>query len=125
MKATEVKSFVSAYGEFVRTPLDAPRSGALFWTFDLLVEAAENDPELCWRLIDAVVARDPDDQVLAALAAGPMEDLLVHHGRAFIERIESKAGQNPLFRHLLASVWRNNIEQAIWDRVLAARGKVS
>ena len=125
MNATEVKSFVSAYGEFVRTPLEAPRSGALFWTFDLLVEAAESDPELCWRLIEAVVARDADEQVLAALAAGPMEDLLVHHGPAFIERIEAKAGQNPLFRHLLAGVWRNTIAQAIWDRVLGARGKAS
>jgi hypothetical protein len=122
MNATEVKSFVSAYGEFVRTPIDAPRSGALFWTFDLLVDVAEKDPELCWRLIEAVVSRDSDEQVLAALAAGPMEDLLARHGQAFIERIESRAGQNPLFRHLLAGVWRNDIPQDIWDRVVAARG---
>lgn len=122
MNATEVKSFVSAYGEFVRTPIDAPRSGALFWTFDLLADAAEKDPELCWRLIEAVVARDSDEQVLAALAAGPMEDLLARHGPAFIERVESRAAQNPLFRHLLAGVWRNEIAQDIWDRVVAARG---
>lgn len=122
MNATEVNAFVSAYGEFVRTPIEAPRSGALFWTFDLLADAAENDPELCWRLIEAVVARDSDEQVLAALAAGPMEDLLARHGPAFIERIETKAAQNPLFRHLLAGVWRNAIPQEIWDRVVAARG---
>ena len=121
MNATEVRSFVSAYGEFVRTPFDAPRSGALFWTFDLLVDAAEKDPELCWRLIEAVVAKDPDEQVLAALAAGPMEDLLARHGAAYIERIEAKAGQNPLFRHVLAGVWRNEIAQDVWDRIVAAR----
>ncbi len=122
MNATQVTSFVSAYREFVRTPLDAPRSEALFWTFELLVQAAEKDPALCWRLIEAVVARDSDEQVLAALAAGPMEDLLVHHGPAFIDRIETKAAQNPLFRHLLAGVWRNEIAQDIWDRIVAARG---
>jgi hypothetical protein len=54
-----------------------------------------------------------------------MEDLLARHGAVFIERIESKAAQNPLFRHLLAGVWRNEIAQDIWDRVVAARGQVS
>lgn len=125
MNATEMKSFVAAYGEFVRTPLEAPRSEALFWTFDLWIEKAQNDPELCWRLIQAVLAQDSDEHVIAALAAGPMEDLLLHHGPAFIERIEAKAAQNPLYRHLLAGVWRNKIAQDVWDRVLAARGKAS
>jgi hypothetical protein len=72
-----------------------------------------------------VVAHDSDEHVIAALAAGPMEDLLRHHGAAFIERIEDKAAQNPLFRHLLAGVWRNEIAQDVWDRVVAARGKAS
>ena len=125
MNATEVRTFVAAYGEFVRTPLEAPRSEKLFWTFDLWIEAAQNDPELCWRLIQAVVAHDSDEHVIAALAAGPMEDLLRHHGSIFIERIEDKAAQNPLFRNLLRGVWRNEIAQDVWDRVVAARGKAS
>jgi len=121
MNATEVRSFVTAYGEFVRTPLEAPRSEALFWTFDLWIDAAENDPELCWRLILAVLAKDPDEHVIAALAAGPMEDLLTKHGPDFIARVED-AATNPRVRQMLAGVWRNGISQEIWDRVLKARG---
>lgn len=125
MPAVNVNSFVSAYSEFVRTPFDSARSEKLFWTFDLLVEAAHNDPELCWRLILAVLASDSDEHMIAALAAGPLEDLLTQHGTDFIERVESKAAQNPLFRRMLAGVWRNAIAQDVWDRVLAARGPAS
>ena len=39
--------------------------------------------------------------MLAYVAAGPIEDLLVHHGAAFIERVEVAAGRDPIFRKML------------------------
>ena len=71
-----------------------------------------------------MLAFSPDMTVLALLAAGPMEELLVYHGPAIIEQVEEKAAHQPKFRRLLGGVWKNAIEEGIWARVCKARDAV-
>jgi hypothetical protein len=81
---------------------------------DALVRA---DPEAAWQVIQAIWQRDQNDLILANLAAGPVEDLLVHHGRQFIGRVEEMARKEPVFRRLLGAVWRNAIREDVWSRL--------
>lgn len=53
------------------------------------------------------------------LAAGPLETLLVRHGRDVLERVEAEAKSNPSFKDLLDGVWGNAIDEAVWERVQA------
>ena len=62
-----------------------------FWAWEQLDEAVRNEPELAWSLILDVLAATEDEFTLSCLAAGPLEDLLRHHGPTFIDRIEQQA----------------------------------
>lgn len=79
-------------------------------------------PEAVWQAILRLVGRGLSDEQTSVLAAGPVEDLLAHHGAAFIDRIEAEAGRSPAFAHVLGGVWRRDIPPAIWQRIETARG---
>ena len=93
-----------------------PKNEAIF-ELDRLAHA---EPEVAWALILEILAREPSQRAIAALAAGPLEDLIDEHGPQFIERIELLARRDPKFRHLLGGVWESSTSQ-IWARVEAAR----
>ena len=72
---------------------------------DELQELVWNDPERAWPVICEVIRRASADDVLACVAAGPLEDLLVHHPHAFIDRVESLATEDAHFRRAVSGVW--------------------
>jgi hypothetical protein len=57
-------------------------------------------------LVDAAASADD----LALVGAGPVEDLLVEHGRALIDEIDRLARQAPHFASALAGVWWSSAE---------------
>jgi hypothetical protein len=95
-----------------------------FWAWEEVYALVLDEPDLAWELILQIFATDKSDITLANLAAGPLEDLLVHHGPDYIDRIEKHAAADPEFRHLLGGVWRNSIDAVVWERVLRVRGGV-
>jgi hypothetical protein len=94
------------------------------WAFEEMDELCRSQPELCWELILEILEAPQHESVEAALAAGPLEDLIARHGLKFIERIESKAKTDAKFKDLLGGVWQNQTPQEVWARVEAARGEV-
>jgi hypothetical protein len=83
-------------------------------------ELPRENPELCWRsILHVLSAIGPDltDRRFAVLAAGPLEDLMCHHGSAFIDRVETEARSDPAFALLLGGVWRSDIEDNVWKRM--------
>jgi hypothetical protein len=89
-----------------------------------MFDAVHDAPEVAWLAILQILEREINDEQIALLAAGPLEDLLTVHGAHFIERIEREAEQNPRFNHLLGGVWRNVMSPELWERVQRARKKV-
>mgnify|MGYP003576540067 FL=1 len=87
-------------------------------------EECIEEPEIAWRAILKVLAYDLTEEQEALIAAGPMEDLLVHHGENFVDRVEREALKNPRFNHLLGGVWRQGMPDDIWDRIVRARKEV-
>jgi len=96
---------------------------ATFWSYEKLDDLCQNSPDLAWEVIQEILEADQSDAVVANLAAGPLEDLLAEHGLKFINRVEERARQNPMFRHLLGGVWQNAMSNEIWARVQAAAGE--
>jgi uncharacterized protein DUF6869 len=58
----------------------------------------------------------------AYFAAGPVEDILGRHGGDFIDRLEVAACTQSGMRIFVACIWRGQMSEAIWGRVLALRG---
>lgn len=93
-----------------------------YWAFSRLDELVRSDPEVAWNVIGVIYQLDSTDQILANLAAGPVEDLLVYHGDRFIDRVETLAKSDAIFRKLLGAVWQNEIPESVWKRVRAVAG---
>jgi hypothetical protein len=93
------------------------------WAFEELYEASHKKPDLCWELILQILHTPHPESVTEVLAAGPLEDLLVHFGSQVIVRVEETARRDPLFKDLLGGVWKSSISSEIWKRVEACRGE--
>lgn len=64
------------------------------WAVDELIEAAELDPERLWKLLPQILESDASAKTLGAIGAGLLEDLMVHHGEEFIDRVTALADSN-------------------------------
>jgi hypothetical protein len=88
-----------------------------------MFDALYDSPEVAWSAILQILGRELNDEQIASLAAGPVEELLVKHGAEFIDRVVSEAERNPRFNHLLGGVWQSEMSQELWLRVQSIRKK--
>jgi hypothetical protein len=124
MTRDEIEAWAAAYIELLREPGKYDARHPLSWAVSRFQErGGDVSPDDCWAAILEIVARDPSDESVAILAAGPLEDLINHHGPEFIDRIELESRRNPAFRHLLGGVWRASTPE-VWARIEKARGKL-
>jgi hypothetical protein len=66
----------------------------------------DSHPE-CVALLVALVERAPDDDALASLGAGPLEDLISHyrHGPRWLDAVEAAARRDPRFATAVRGMW--------------------
>ena len=94
-----------------------------FWAFDALSDLCSNSPNECLHVIEEIFAIESSSNlIIANLAAGPLEDLLVQHGDLMIEKIVNIAESNPLWRKMLGAVWQNDIKDHVWSRLKSVTG---
>ena len=122
MTADEIERWALAYIEFqVDTKRRLNAGHPCWWAVERFMD--EPEAERSWIAILAILAKRPPDDVIAILAAGPLEDLIECAGPQYIDRIEVEARRNPAFRRLLGGVWKSSTAE-VWARVEAARGDV-
>lgn len=83
--------------------------------FDVVYDMTRDEPELCWRFLELARASDLSDRDLAYISAGPFEDMMGHHGAAFIDRVETAARQDIKMRYLIGTVWQGGMAPVVWD----------
>ncbi len=76
-----------------------------YWAVEAIDELIRRDPDEAWTLLLELIARAEDDRMLASIAAGPLENLIVRHGWHLIEKIEAEAETGRRFRRALSGVW--------------------
>jgi hypothetical protein len=84
---------------------------------------AQDEPERAWRVVLAAIAANPPEDVLGLVGAVPLEDLMQSHGANFIDRVEAEAASNDKFRHLLNGIYRGDIDDATWQRIVRISGR--
>jgi len=88
---------------------------------------ARQDPDLAFSVILKILERieaSPTEKLFQVLAAGPLEDLLAHHGPAVIDRVEAHARDDERFNLLLGGVWPSTITPNVWARLKKIRREV-
>jgi hypothetical protein len=118
----EIAALADAWIVAQHTDPRAPEYEERFWAIDGVMTLEWEHPQTCWAVILAIFERDRSEEILGILSAGSLEDLLVHHGAQFIDEVELRARQSPLFRRLLTGVWQRDMPEDIWQRVLRASG---
>ena len=98
---------ISGYLTHAETTTRDGTDAEYFDTPEQLDTLVTSEPERAWPLICEIIRRiaPKDEDILAYVAAGPLEDLLVRHPYAFIDRIESLAGKDAHFRRAVSGVW--------------------
>jgi hypothetical protein len=92
------------------------------WTL-LFVTDIEDLDELCARtLLDLLVDRAPNDEVLEVVGAGPLEDFVKGYDEDRLLWIEQRAASSARFRQALACVWIWSLEPEVFARVERAAG---
>ena len=75
-----------------------------------------------WRILVAITQREREveiqNETLAFIAAGPLEELLCKAGPEFIDRIEHEAKFNRQFGKMLTGVWLSGVKLDVRERVV-------
>ncbi len=110
----EVDRLVAAWFTYVET----------FWAFEETQQVAGMPLDLAWLFLRRLV-HDGTDDVLGAVAAGPMEDFLSFRDADAIDRVERAARRDGRLRTCLAGVWKAGMSDAVWERVVRAAAFVT
>jgi hypothetical protein len=115
-----IEAWIRRYEAIERYGSESIEAKHLFWAYDELDERCRQAPEQALGLINLILHTTQNEYVLANLAAGPLEALLVHHGKEIISKVESYALSDMRFRSLLSGVFQNLMDDQTWGRVLKA-----
>jgi hypothetical protein len=87
------------------------------WIGDCVSELEREAPSGALYVILLALDALKTSEVLAVLAAGPMENLLCNCGPEIVGSVEEIARRSPKFRLLLSGVWgRSRMDKEVWRR---------
>src|SRR5690606_3524766 len=89
-----------------------------WWAFGALNRLISEEPGEALKVIENIAYRaEGSIELLGALAAGPLEDLLSEHGEKVIDEVEALAKREPAIRRCLAGVWQNSMSHELYARI--------
>lgn len=112
--------------EWIKYQEDLSKDGDedLHWTEDHLMDLMlQGEYSELWDFIMKVYRKEPSKKVLAILAAGELEDILVAKGDEYIARVELLAANDQRFKNLLGGVRKNAMSDEVWQKVSDASNK--
>ena len=101
---------------------DSTSQQKVFWAIETLMDLTEEDPEMAWEIILAILEEDSSEKILGNVAAGPLEDLMCVYGEEIMDRIESQAQRDPVFKKCMAGVWLDSRDTLVWRRFYEIAG---
>lgn len=88
------------------------------WAWDEVEEAVADPSSETFEILMALVESAANDDALAYIGAGPLENLINLHGVRFAEQVEESARRDPLFHKALSHVQlRSNAPASVRGRL--------
>ena len=100
-----------------RYGVESPEAELIWWAFEEMEQLIDHNPQDAFEVILEILRITDEEKVLFNLAAGPLESILVKHGKEVIDSIAELAKNNPKFRDLLQGVWGNSIDEMVWKQI--------
>lgn len=83
---------------------------------DLMLDFVKYNPEKVFLVIDEILLKTDNKDVLCNLAAGPLEDLLRFYGETVMPQIEERIRKSAKFRDLIFGVYPYSFP-GLWKRI--------
>lgn len=74
------------------------------WAWEEMDAMAREEPDKAWETILKLLSAAPSKKVVAFIAAGPLEDLLLYHGAMILERLKSEIEHNTRLKYAISHV---------------------
>ena len=84
---------------------------------DALYSILHSEPDRALSVIFAAMQLTGDQRALGGLAAGPLEDFLGVHGRAYLEVFHALALEHRRLREVLDGVWQGAMPKDVWHGI--------
>ena len=91
-----------------------------FWAFEAVTELAfQQEWDELWEITLRLIELAPfeETELLAVIAAGPLEHLVRYAAPQMEERIVERITIDPKFRRVLTGVWARQERKDFWDRI--------
>lgn len=92
----------------------------LFDAYSELDMLCSIEPNEALELIVGIIHADSSDFIMANVAAGPLEDLLVRNGEKIIDNLCLLANDDESVKKSLSFVWKNKISSDVWHKLQSA-----
>lgn len=93
------------------------------WAMVKLLRMAEEDPAEALAIIVELMKRATSENAIGQLTAGPLERLVSANGRAVIDSLEATAERQPRLRRMLAGIYRIDVPDDVWRRIVSISGR--
>ena len=87
-----------------------------FWALEIIWNLCKEAPLEAWEVILGLIEAAPSEKLLAAVGAGPFEDLMCDHGEVVISLVEQEAARNEKFLAAMSSVWLDSKDTPVWRK---------
>ncbi|MCP5500201.1 MAG: hypothetical protein H7A25_09890 [Leptospiraceae bacterium] len=86
---------------------DTKKNKELFNYWEYVNNLINNDSNKSWQLILTLIKYSNSDQILANIAAGPLEDFINKYYKDFYSKIDNQLRIDSKFRKCITGVWLN------------------
>lgn len=119
---TDIDRLAKAWIFAQKLGVDSPGYEKHSWAVDEVINMAAEEPQDLWQIILKILELDNSDEVARAVGAGPLEDLMVHHGEEFIGKVEEQVSRSDAFKTAMKSVWLDSDDTPICARFFELAG---
>ena len=99
------QNLIKTFFENYRKLINGESTDDTNWILDYIDKLIEDEPEKALEFVLDLINNCADKKTLAYVAAGPLEDLLVHNGVSVIEKLEIAADADDNIQLALSGVW--------------------
>jgi hypothetical protein len=109
------QNLIEAYFENYRRLIEGKSQDDTIWILDLVDKLIHDEPDKALEFIVNLIDMSKDTAMLAFVAAGPLEELLVYNGTAVIEKLKIVADTSDNIQLALSGVWLDEEEDEIYS----------
>ena len=92
------------------------------WAVDVVIDLAFHQPNNLWELMLRIMEIDSSEKIVKAIGAGPLEDLMVQHGEALIDKVEHLATKSAAFKAAMQNVWIEDSDTPVFKKFFTIAG---